>query len=257
MYGCKRWGVRHRRHATRSGRRPVLDPQSVDPRKLAGIVGDEHEIAHLDRIVLVVVEEDDRIALDGGKLTSNAGIIERSVLPRFISADAIGSGLGSYAEDCISLILVSDRDRVFREFSCADELGALCRGRYLDRRGEGALAGLGSVEAAIFALMGLILAFTISGALQRFDERRQLILKEVSAVSSAYDRIDLLDDEARAELKAKLKNYFEARIKLYRDGIGFSFTEGTRSRVTQPIGNSCSSKVGVMVSCGGRLHFGS
>jgi type II secretory pathway pseudopilin PulG len=33
------------------------------------------------------------------------------------------------------------------------------------------MAGLTTVEGAVFALIGLLLAFTISGALQRFDER--------------------------------------------------------------------------------------
>src|SRR5215467_15331693 len=34
------------------------------------------------------------------------------------------------------------------------------------------IAALSTVENAVFALIGLLLAFTISGALQRFDERR-------------------------------------------------------------------------------------
>ena len=59
------------------------------------------------------------------------------------------------------------------------------------RKQEGAsdsMAGLGTVEGAIFGIMGLLLAFTISGALQRFDDRRQLVLQEAAAVTAAYDR---------------------------------------------------------------------
>ena len=37
--------------------------------------------------------------------------------------------------------------------------------------------------------MGLLLAFTISGALQRFDERRQLLIQEATAARTAYDRL--------------------------------------------------------------------
>jgi hypothetical protein len=48
------------------------------------------------------------------------------------------------------------------------------------------MAGLTTVEGAVFALIGLLLAFTISGALQRFDERRQLVIQEANAVSTAY-----------------------------------------------------------------------
>src|SRR6476661_7253879 len=42
--------------------------------------------------------------------------------------------------------------------------------------GESAAKGLGAIEGAVFALLGLILAFTFSGALTRFDERRHLVV---------------------------------------------------------------------------------
>src|SRR5690348_10048443 len=42
--------------------------------------------------------------------------------------------------------------------------------RYLRQEGS-SMTGLTTVEGAVFALIGLLLAFTISGGLQRFDER--------------------------------------------------------------------------------------
>ena len=42
--------------------------------------------------------------------------------------------------------------------------------RYRKHEGAASMAGLATVEGAIFGLMGLLLAFTISGALQRFDD---------------------------------------------------------------------------------------
>src|SRR4249919_1722821 len=68
--------------------------------------------------------------------------------------------------------------------------------RHLAREDTAGMTGLTAVEGAVFALMGLVLAFAISGALQRFDERRQLILQEANAVSDAYNRLDLLESEA-------------------------------------------------------------
>ncbi len=105
-------------------------------------------------------------------------------------------------------------------------LGRSLGGRHLARAGDTALTGLGNVEAAIFALVGLLLAFTISGALQRFDERKQLMLKEANAISTAYDRFGLLDEDIRGDLRRRMKDYFGARIDLYREGIDFSFWEG-------------------------------
>src|SRR5262249_46701399 len=62
--------------------------------------------------------------------------------------------------------------------------------RYL-KGGTSNMAGLATVEGAVFALIGLLLAFTISGALQRFDDRRQLVIQEANAASTAHDRLAL------------------------------------------------------------------
>ena len=57
---------------------------------------------------------------------------------------------------------------------------------------EHAFAGNGAMEAAIFSLLGLLLAFSFSGATARFDARRQLIVQEANAIETAYQRLDLL-----------------------------------------------------------------
>ena len=68
--------------------------------------------------------------------------------------------------------------------------------RYLQQQKDAAnMAGLATVEGAVFALIGLLLAFTISGALQRFDERRQLVVQEANAASTAHDRLGLFEGD--------------------------------------------------------------
>src|SRR6476469_6533184 len=100
--------------------------------------------------------------------------------------------------------------------------------RYLQRqKGAGSMAGLTTVEGAVFALIGLLLAFTISGALQRFDERRQLVIQEANAVSTAYDRLGLLEGGVSNNLQMKLKDYVRARIDLYRMPHDFSLWQQT------------------------------
>jgi hypothetical protein len=86
--------------------------------------------------------------------------------------------------------------------------------RYL-QKDAGNMAGLTTVEGAVFALIGLLLAFTISGALQRFDERRQLVVQEANAASTAHDRLALFEGDVARDLQAKLKDYVQARINLY------------------------------------------
>ena len=74
--------------------------------------------------------------------------------------------------------------------------------------------------------MGLLLAFTISGALQRFDDRRQLVLQEATAVTAAYDRLGLFDGPIARELQSQLKDYVRARVDLYRMRHDFLLWEG-------------------------------
>ena len=52
--------------------------------------------------------------------------------------------------------------------------------------------GRGAIEGATFALLGLLIAFTFSGAASRFDARRELIVQEANDVGTAYLRLDLL-----------------------------------------------------------------
>src|SRR5437870_4214168 len=62
-------------------------------------------------------------------------------------------------------------------------------------------AGHGAVEGAVFALMGLLIAFTFSGAADRFNTRRQLIVEETNAIGTAYLRLDLLPASAQPKLR--------------------------------------------------------
>jgi hypothetical protein len=50
--------------------------------------------------------------------------------------------------------------------------------------------------------MGLMIAFTFSGAASRFDSRRQLIVEEANKIGTAYLRIELLPASLEATLHA-------------------------------------------------------
>ena len=93
---------------------------------------------------------------------------------------------------------------------------------------EAARAGLGAIDGAIFALLGLLLAFTFSGAAARFDARRQLIIEETNAIGTAYLRLDLLPPAARTNLQDQFRRYVDARLDVYRD---VSDSAATRSRL--------------------------
>jgi hypothetical protein len=75
---------------------------------------------------------------------------------------------------------------------------------------------IGSLEGAVFALLGLLIAFTFSGALTRFDARRAQVVQEANAIGTAWLRIDLLPASAQPKLRASFKTYVDSRIATYR-----------------------------------------
>src|SRR5258705_4631674 len=100
-------------------------------------------------------------------------------------------------------------------------LGCLMLGRWLGRRaiaryGAAGVPNISSLEAAVFALLGLLIAFTFSGALSRFDVRRYQAVDEANAIGTAYLRIDLLPAGAQPLLRETFRKYVDARIETYR-----------------------------------------
>ena len=88
--------------------------------------------------------------------------------------------------------------------------------RCLAKDPEGARAGFGAIEGAVFALLGLLLAFTVSGAGARLDARRQLIVEETNDIGTAYLRLDMLPNAAQPALRENFRRYVDARLGVYR-----------------------------------------
>jgi hypothetical protein len=80
---------------------------------------------------------------------------------------------------------------------------------------DGAYKGTGAVDAAVYGLLGLLMAFTFSGAANRFEQRRHLIRDEANAIGTAYLRLDLLAAEAQGPLKERFRQYLDARLSAY------------------------------------------
>ncbi|MCU0955034.1 MAG: hypothetical protein MUC37_10590 [Hyphomicrobium sp.] len=127
---------------------------------------------------------------------------------------------------------------------------------YLTRQGADSMSGLNAVEGAVFALMGLLLAFAISGALQRFDERRGLILQEANAIATAGDRLQLLDADARRQLKPLLVAYAEARLTIYKAPIEFSITDEAAVYSPEAVRAAAAAKAVLWKSAAAYCPFG-
>lgn len=86
------------------------------------------------------------------------------------------------------------------------------------KHGEGADQGLGVIEGAVFALLGLLIAFSFSGAAERFNDRRALIAEEANAIGTAWLRLDLLAPADRDHLRRGFLAYLDERIATTRRG---------------------------------------
>ena len=81
---------------------------------------------------------------------------------------------------------------------------------------DGAAAGLGAVDGAVFGLMGLLLAFTFSAAASRLDKRRDLIVQEANDIGTAYLRLDVLPAASQPALRDLFRRYVDSRLSVYR-----------------------------------------
>ena len=115
------------------------------------------------------------------------------------------------------------------------EVGRRLGLRRLARDPESAKAGAGAMEGAVFGLMGLLIAFTFSGAGTRFDTRRAVAIEEVNCIGTVWLRLDLLPASAQPPLREKFRQYVDARLAFLRTvpDIAAAEAEQTRAGVLQ------------------------
>ena len=71
------------------------------------------------------------------------------------------------------------------------------------------------VQTATLTLLSLIIGFTFSMAIGRFDQRKTLEEAEANTIGTAMLRSELLPSEPRAAIQKLLKQYLEQRILFY------------------------------------------
>ena len=95
------------------------------------------------------------------------------------------------------------------------EIGRRIGIRQTKKYGEGARVGVGVVDSAVYAVLALLLGFTFSGATSRFDGRRDLVVKEVNAITSAWKRVDALPATSQVVVRDAMRRYVDELIETY------------------------------------------
>ena len=76
----------------------------------------------------------------------------------------------------------------------------------------------GAIEGSVVGIMSLLLGFTFSFVVSRYEARRQLIVDEMVNINTAIFRCDLFPDSTRKLLRAYFRKYLEARRDYYEEG---------------------------------------
>jgi hypothetical protein len=80
--------------------------------------------------------------------------------------------------------------------------------------------GEGYIVSAVLGLLALLLGFTFSLAVDRFETRRHLVLEEANAIGTAYLRSQLLPEPHRARMTGLLVRYTDNRLALAKEAPG-------------------------------------
>jgi hypothetical protein len=102
---------------------------------------------------------------------------------------------------------------LFAAMCAAAAVGILVHGRQ-QKKTESEGGQEGYIVSAVLGLLALLMGFTFSLAVDRFDARRQLVLEEANAIGTAYLRAQLLSEPHRSRMSTLLVRYTDNRIAL-------------------------------------------
>jgi hypothetical protein len=72
-----------------------------------------------------------------------------------------------------------------------------------------------TVQTATLTLLALIIGFTFSMAVSRYDQRKALEEAEANAIGTQYLRADLLPADSSASMRELLRKYLDLRVEFY------------------------------------------
>lgn len=107
-------------------------------------------------------------------------------------------------------------------------------GVIIQRRTDEELKALTStIQASILGLLALLLGFTFSMSMQRFDNRNHAVIEEANAIGTTLLRVELLPETQKQQAKELLNQYVQLRVNLA--SIDITQTEERRSHNQQVV----------------------
>ena len=106
-------------------------------------------------------------------------------------------------------------------------LAGLAAGVYLRRHGESLREPVGVLQAALLGLVALVLAFGLTLAVGRHEQRRVAVVDEANAIGTSYLRAQTLAEPQRSQSLALLRTYTDRSIQLSREVPGSAAARST------------------------------
>jgi hypothetical protein len=95
----------------------------------------------------------------------------------------------------------------------ATEAGYRIGRRFSVDTGESTRAHINTIQASLLGVLALLLGFTFSLSLQRYDTRSQAVVAEANAIGTATLRAELLPEPQRGGAGTLLREYLDLRIR--------------------------------------------
>jgi hypothetical protein len=101
------------------------------------------------------------------------------------------------------------------------------------------------IVAAALTLLGLIIGFTFSMAISRYDQRKNYEEEEANAIGTEYLRVNLLPPADAAKIQQALRPYLDLRIAFYntRQGSALRQVNADTARVQSELWNMVETPV--------------
>lgn len=102
---------------------------------------------------------------------------------------------------------------LFASMALAIELGHRVGRRYQRSSDEPSKTHIITIQGSLIGILALLLGFTFSLSLQRFDSRSEAVVSEANAIGTAYLRAQLLPVSVRAPTLKALASYLSLRVR--------------------------------------------
>jgi len=100
-------------------------------------------------------------------------------------------------------------------------------GRYLRRHSAHYREGIGALQGALLGLVGLILAFGLSLAVGRYQDRRADVVTDANTIGTAYLRAQTIAEPQRTRSLALLRRYNDLAIRVTHEIPGSASLRAT------------------------------